>query len=220
MWGLFFTAESIPSQISFSKLVSHTFPGVFATIGIFLILYTPLSNFINDAFSLSGDNNSWLKFIGAIGGLIYFGTIVGIIIDSVSHMIIEPHLDGWVNFFKSTKKLNMDLQEEKKTLNNYQCECPHLFYFVSFVPTDKFTYIDENYYCYQECVFNLSISFFFSAITYGIFFSKLGYGIIVVGLIAFVFIGLSFFCFYAGLRFYLRLKLDMIHFMKGAIDHY
>ncbi|WP_054864302.1 hypothetical protein [Methanosarcina barkeri] len=80
----------IPSQISFSTLISHTFPGVFASIGIFLMLYTQFSDPISNLFSLLQEkDNIWASFIGAVGSLIFFGTITGIIIDALSHVIIK-----------------------------------------------------------------------------------------------------------------------------------
>lgn len=221
-------AESVPSQLSFSKFISHTFPGILIAIGLLLILGI-ISQFFNNAFLLNEDNNNWLSFIGAIGGLIFFGTTLGILIDYIHHIIIDTNLTKIVDTlfgitflqktFKSTFELNQKLQNEIKIIEKDHGKMPSFFYFISFIPTDKFTYLDENYFCYIECAFNFSISFFFLAIIYSIFFYELGYDMKVIFIII-TFIILSLFCFYAGLHLSLRHKLNITHFIRGAIEFY
>lgn len=238
----------ITSQISFSKLISHTFPGVFVTIGIFLVLYMLFSNYIDSLFSLlQGQGNSWATFIGAVGSLIFFATIVGILIDTLSHIIIEfINYDLCLNnkpetrnrllkllkplwdtfFFLCTIPLHSWLknkcQEIKKKegelLTERKIEKIEWFYYIGFLTIDRFIYIDENYYCYQECLLNLSFSFLLSAIAYFVFIHS--YGSALTAIIVFLIFFLLFcFCFNAGLFFCLKLRLNRIEFIKGALDH-
>lgn len=208
-------AETIPSQISFSKLMSHTFPGVFATIGIFMILYVIFSNLIKEAFSIKNIFENWILFIGAFGGLIFFGTILGVIIDSIHH-IIEKIV---INKSKWASKRDKEIKDKQNyVFKDSQGNNVTWFYYVGLLPIDKLNYIDENYYCYAECLSNLSISFFFSAITYSIFFYIVGYRIIAFFVLICLII-LSIFCFYAGLNFLFNLKLNRVDLVKGANEH-
>ncbi|KKH55551.1 MULTISPECIES: hypothetical protein [Methanosarcina] len=222
----------IPSQISFSKLISNTFPGVFVTIGIFLVLYMLFSNYIDSLFSLlQGQGNSWATFIGAVGSLIFFATIVGILVDTLSHLFIETLIYKVVNILPFRRLINnkmdyinckesdlINILKDKNLYKDVDDNRVKWFYFIGFLPIDKFIYIDENYYCYQECLFNLSLSFIFSTIIYTVFFYFSKYSTWIVVATFSIFLLLSLFCFYSGLYFYLTLRLSRIEFIKGALD--
>lgn len=250
----------IPSQLSFSALISHTFPGVFVTIGIFLMLYTQFSASIDNLFSLlQGKDNSWASFIGAVGSLIFFGTIIGIVVDAVSHVIIELLYYHFCqdNQFKAQTKTELNLKSIKNILIEFlmgilkgtvilatlpfywwvRSKCREIesrekdifkdksgeraswFYYIGRLDINKFKYIDENYYCYQECMFNLSFSFLFSAITYSIFFVLYMHDTKLAFISVVSFIILFYICFNLGLYFFIRLRLNRVEFIKGAMGY-
>lgn len=223
-------ADSIPSQLSFSKLLSHTLPGIITAIGILLILSTSF-NFCNKAITLSADSNNWISLIGAIGGLFLFGTILGIIIDTFHHLVIDPNLENIMERIKNLKDsklkrifgtlylLEDKIKHETEIINNDFGEIPNYYYFLSFVPTDKFVFLDENFFCFVENAFNFSISFFCSSIIYSIYFFLLGSYI--KGIIFLVvFLILSLFLFYGGLYYHLNLTLYVLYFKNGALEYY
>lgn len=218
----------IPSQISFSKLISHTFPGVFVAVGLFMIIYMMFLDSIKNTFLMKNISESWTLFIGAFGGLIFVGTIIGIIIDAIHHLIEEFFLDEIIEGMEWSKKLNDQIKKEEDYLVKNETSLVLIssggkkfkwFYYLGFLPIEKLSYIDENYYCYQECLFNLSISFLLSSIIYTKFLYNLGYNSTIYGSIFIFFILFSILCFWSGLTFYLNLKLDRIYFVKGALDH-
>lgn len=251
----------IPSQLSFSTLISHTFPGVFVAIGIFLMLYTQFSDSINNLFSsLEGENNNWTSFIGAVGILIFFGTMIGIIVDSLSHVIIgllyynfcpdnrsRAQTENELDLMKGIKKvlikflkgaLNIIVfmvtlpfywwaknkcqeieRKEKCFFKDKESNKVSWFYYIGSLPIERLKYIDENYYCYQECMFNLSISFLFSSIAYTKYLIFLEYNPKLVYIILSFFIILFYICFNLGLYFFINLKLNRAEFIKGATGY-
>lgn len=248
----------IPSQLSFSALISHTFPGVFIAIGIFLMLYTQFSGPVNNLFSLlEGENNSWASFIGAVGSLIFFGTIIGIILDALSHVIVEllyynfcPEnqseyqtedvLDLLINLlifllksvlnlivlvltlplYRWTKNKCQDIERgEEYFFKDMKYNKASWFYYIGRLDIVKFKYIDENYYCYQECMFNLSLSFLFSSIAYTKFLNFYEYDTVLVSKIQISFIILFYVCFNLGLYFFITLRLNRVEFIKGATGY-
>lgn len=218
----------IPSQISFSKLISHTFPGIFVAIGIFMIIYMMFLDSIKNTFLMEDISESWTLFIGVFGSLIFVGTIIGIIIDAIHHLIEEFFLDEIIEGMEWSKKLNDQIKKEEdylvknlisNVLVSYEGKKFKWFYYLGFLPIEKLSYIDENYYCYQESLFNFSISFLFSSIIYSKFLYNLGYNSTIYGSIFIFFIVISILCFWSGLTFYLNLKLNRVYFVKGALDH-
>lgn len=74
----------IPTEIKFKHLMSHTFPGFFSAITLFMLIdiWSPL-NITNMAIK---DLTSLGVFVGFI---LLIGTILGIILDGLHHSIIE-----------------------------------------------------------------------------------------------------------------------------------
>ena len=169
-------AETIPSQITYSKLLSHTFPGIFATIGIFMVIYILFADDFDMNFQVKQIFESWTVFIGVFGGIVFFGTIIGVIIDSFHHMIEQYIIQNIIEkkLHQNDEKDRLFLEykiknnEEKvgKDLNNNPVSG---FYYMGFLPLERFKYLTDNYYSYIECELNLSISFFFSAFIYSYF---------------------------------------------------
>jgi hypothetical protein len=134
----------IPAQFRFEVLLSHTFPGFFVALSVFMLLdvLSPL------------DLTSWAfgtvaSFLSAMGFIILSGTIFGVIVDGVHHWIIEDHI------FK--KCLEYD-KLEKERENLYPSRViKHLYYFTR-IGEEAFTYLTDNYYRYSEFYANIFIS--------------------------------------------------------------
>lgn len=169
-------AESVASQLSFSKLLSHTFPGIFIALGIFMIIDLVFHDDAKGEFKTIIFQD-WKTFLGAITFLIFLGTIFGVIIDSIHHLI-----EGKLDKFKAAEKFKKSESEifKDKSGNNVG-----YWYFVGFLPQEKVEYLSDAYYCYLECDFNLSLSFFFSAFIYSSFLFLNGYKLFEVGIVFF-----------------------------------
>ena len=217
-------AETIPSQITFSKLLSHTFPGIFTTIGIFMLIYLLFANDFNRDFSVNQIFESWTIFIGVFGGIVFFGTIIGVIIDSFHHMIeqyiIVNIIEKIVNSIKKELHPNDEIKndDEKvlKDLNNNQVSG---FYYMGFLPLERFKYLTDNYYSYIECELNLSISFFFSAFIYSYFAYMCRCTLLSIEIIFIILIFFYIYCFISGTKHFLDFKKHRIDFIKGAMEH-
>lgn len=205
-------ADSIPSQISFSKLLQHTFPGIFSALGIFMVLYLIFLDSADDVFEIKTFFVDWKIFLGWLGGLIFFGTIIGVIIDAIHHIIETIILE---KTFRG-KEIGKKEKEIFKDLNNNEVG---KYYFIGFLSLEKFEFIIDNFYCYVECELNLSISFFFSAFIYSYFIYKLIDNQFAAGIVFFILIFLSIFCFYSGKEDYLEYRKHFIDIIKGGMDY-
>lgn len=210
-------AETIPSQITFSILLSHTFPGIFTAIGIFMLLYLFFADDFNGDFLVKQIFESWTVFIGVLGGIVFFGTIIGVIIDSFHHMI-EQYIIGNIIDKKlhPNDKIKNDDEKVFKDMNNNRVSG---FYYMGFLPLERFKFLSDNYYCYIECELNLSISFFFSAFIYSYFAYICGCTLLSIGIIFVILILLSIYCFFSGTKHLLDFKKYRIDFIKGAMEH-
>ena len=205
-------SESITSQITFSKLLSHTFPGIFLTIGFFMLFHMLLSHIGIDDKYLIYIFADWKTLLAASGSLVFLGTIVGVIIDSFHHLIETEYIDKtW-----SAREVYLKRDEIfKDNGGNKVC----IFYYFGFLSLDRFRYLINNYYSYVECELNLSISFFFSAFIYSIFLLNQGCKLIYVAPIFIFLLLLAHFCFWVGKKNYINFKKRQIDFIKGALDH-
>ncbi len=214
-------AETITSQISFSKLIAHTFPGMFVALGIFMVIYVKISDRITNAFLLKLISDNWTIFLSAFGGLIFFGTLIGIVIDSIHHVIIEGLIINEIINKKidyAQKKITEINKKKNDVYKDAEGREVGWFYYLCYIPIDKLNYLDENYYSYKECNLNLSVSFFFSSFIYAFFIHKIGYDTSTVIFVFLVFLLLSGLCFYFGLHFYFRFRTNIIDFVKGATE--
>lgn len=232
-------AVSIPSQINFSKLLSHTFPGIFTAIGISMLIYSKFFHGgVNKEFqsAIIGD---WQIFIGVLGGLVFFGTLIGVIIDSIHHTLIESGISCIMDKACSIKKNKTHDHHKiveyiidkacsaKEEIETYRAEVfkdlhgnsVSAFYYIGFLPLERFQYLNDNYYSYVECEFNLFLSFFFSAFIYSYLIFLHGYGILSVVILFFVLLILSFYFLYSGTKQYLKFIKWRIDVIKGAIEH-
>lgn len=204
--------ETLTSQITFSKLLSHTFPGIFLAIGVFMVIHLVLTHNGFNGELFTGIFEDWKQFVAALGGIIFLGTIVGVIIDSIHH-VIEVHIIDKTDAGKVIK------DEEDKVFKDNNGGIVTNFYFIGFLPLERFQYLIDNYYSYVECELNLSISLFFSAFIYSGFLLIHGCSLKYVLLIFFPLIILSHFCYWVGKKNYLTFKEKRIDFIKGAKEN-
>lgn len=160
----------IPNQFTFQHILSHTFPGFFSAITLFMLFDIFISI-----------NLTSMMFFNGLEGLIVFagfvlliGSILGIIIDGIHHTIIESLI--FEKELKPLEKIRRDyLIEYGRKINNNPDFSPSvkksnndsywdelgLFYLYSHV-TDKLLqandYIEEGWYSYSEFYCNTFIS--------------------------------------------------------------
>ncbi|NAS88737.1 hypothetical protein C4E24_03215 [ANME-1 cluster archaeon AG-394-G21] len=204
--------ETVPSQINFSKLLSHTFPGIFTAIGIFMLIFLAFSHEgVNWEFQIGKNFEDWKTFMGALGALVFFGTIVGVVIDSIHHLIERKFI---------TKYVGTEIEaEEAEVYKDLSGEKVGFHYFYGFLPLERFQFLLDNYYSYVECEFNLSISFFLCSFIYAYFILAFGCDLRLVGAIFIIFIFLSGFCFYSAKENYIKFRKYLLDMIKGAIEH-
>jgi hypothetical protein len=136
-------ALEIPSQFKFETILSHTFPGFFLALGVFMLL---------DLLITSYDLTLWAcgtigDFLMVMGFIILVGTILGILIDGIQHTLEK-------GIFENCQKFK-DLDAERKSLYP-SSNIKHFYYFTR--NREAFTHLTDNYYCYAEFYGNIAIS--------------------------------------------------------------
>jgi hypothetical protein len=153
----------IPTQIEFEHLLSHTFPGFFFAITIFMLL--DVSSPYNLTQSVMRDINGLIAFAGFI---LLIGTICGVIIDNIHHSILE---DAILKNFESVKIWNEAIEDYIKKCNegndtnepNIAERDKHMSYQYFFNKFGPSAIVYEHYirnakYCYSEFFSNAFIS--------------------------------------------------------------
>ena len=200
-------AEYVPLQINFSKLLSHTFPGIFMVLGIFMLIYSCVNGESVEKIQFLED---WKAMLVAFVGIIFFGTIIGIIIDSFSHKI-----ENFIKKFEQYKKIELKEKEVFKDLDN---EPVSFVYFVGFLPLERLQFLNDDWYCYIEFELNMFISFFFSAFIYSYFISIIGFDLLIVRIVFLILIILSIYSLYSGIKNWLNFMNYRVDFIKGALQ--
>jgi hypothetical protein len=136
-------APEIPSQFSFETLLSHTFPGFFLALGVFMLLDLLITSYDLTLWAL-GDFGNFLKVLGFI---ILVGTILGILIDGIQHTLEKV-------IFENCQKFK-DLDAERKKLYPAS-NIKHFYYYTR--EKEAFRHLKDNYYCYAEFYGNIAIS--------------------------------------------------------------
>jgi len=170
-------------SLSFSKLISHVFPGFLLIISIFLVI----DSFCTDPgfYTCKMFENYNLEiFIITIGFFFIIGTIIGVIVDGIQHITITVLFD---KLFKKFSKLyghyakiydivSSTISEElfskyEKTINNEQISIKseleelnkinlpllNWTFYVPFINTEIFKIFNEEYYHYYEFFANISL---------------------------------------------------------------
>ena len=122
-----------------------------------------------------------------------------------------------INAKDVVKEIKAD--EDKVFKDSENGEPVGLYYFIGFLPLERFQFLIDNYYSYVECEFNLSISFFFSSFIYSYFILACGCNPWIVGSTFIILIFLSGYCFYSAEQNYLKFRKYQLDLIKGAIEH-
>lgn len=136
----------ISEQFRFEHLLAHTFPGFFSAITLFMLL---------DVLS-PRDLTLWAfnnieGVVGFIGFVILIGTILGVIIDGLHHMIIERFFDRFIE-----NKKNSEFIKALYPQTDLMLRRPYFFKKNGFMKIDE--YITNKIYRYSECYVNTFIS--------------------------------------------------------------
>lgn len=167
-------AAEVPIPLKFQHLLSHTFPGFFSALTLFMLIdiWSPLDL----TFFMAKDLTSLLTFVGFI---FLIGSILGIIIDGIHHSMIEDTIfDKFEEIIKADKvyrdflkKANpKDVKCQGDCLNGcekddddcdvvkYKLTRHYLFNRMSDKLVEINSYLSEEYYCYSEFYSNTFIA--------------------------------------------------------------
>jgi hypothetical protein len=166
-------------DLSFAKLLSHTFPGLILVLGLFLIV----DYFIPTSIVLIAleDFENFTAFVGAF---VLIGTIAGIVLDSIQH---SETICKWVSKIVDWRNPPVLDEEGKKTypareswkilrqnidskspegfrLNDLKIDGPKCFYAMPFLDFKIYRHLLDDYYHYSEFYMNLALAIPFLAV--------------------------------------------------------
>jgi hypothetical protein len=150
-------AGEIPGQIEFEHLLSHTFPGFFLAITLFMLIDvwspSPLTVLV------LSNSNIMIAFIGFV---LLIGTILGVILDNIHHCILEglifdqfDEVQLWITKFNDLTKI------DPNKANHCDAENIAYYFFVKKLGPDALGYIThlrKGKYCYSEFYANTFIA--------------------------------------------------------------
>jgi hypothetical protein len=194
-------APEIPSQFSFETLLSHTFPGFFLALGVFMLLDLLITSYDLTLWAL-GDFGNFLKVLGFI---ILVGTILGILIDGIQHTLEKV-------IFENCQKFK-DLDAERKKLYPAS-NIKHFYYYTR--EKEAFRHLKDNYYCYAEFYGNIAISLIALSFIAPFYFRDIleitkGYSFILGCLVPLVLAGFCIWSSYETFFKYHRFRIDLIY---------
>lgn len=146
-------AISIPSEFKFKEMLSHTFPGFFLALSIFMLI-----DYLSPTDLTTYSMSNLTGMISFAGFIIIIGTILGVIIDGIHHTFIE---DDIFDNFKTIHELKMPIKRELKASN---CNDFTRHFFFSNIgdkgakSIELENHLDEAYYRYSEFYSNIFIS--------------------------------------------------------------
>lgn len=150
-------AGEIPGQIEFEHLLSHTFPGLFTAVTLFMLIDVWSSLSLTE--NIIVDFNSIVVFIGFV---LLTGTILGVILDNIHHCILEglifdqfDEVQLWITKFNVLTKIDPNKPN--------RCDVENIvyYYFVRELGNDAINYIQhlrKAKYCYSEFYSNTFLS--------------------------------------------------------------
>jgi len=95
-------SDIISSSLSFSKLMAHVFPGFLFVLSIFMLID---SFCINPGAYTIKITKGPEEFVAFIGIFLIVGTIMGIIIDGIQHIVITPFIEKTIIRKKKMRKI-------------------------------------------------------------------------------------------------------------------
>lgn len=150
-------AGGIPDQIEYEHLLSHTFPGFFSALTLFILIdvWGPfrLTELVFTEF------NSLVAFIGFV---LLIGTVLGVILDNIHHSILEGLIfDQFDEVQLWIKKFNILTEMKSDRLEHGEVENIMYYYFVGKIGPEAINYIThlrKSKYCYSEFYSNIFLS--------------------------------------------------------------
>lgn len=207
---------SIPSEIRFKEMLSHTFPGFFLASSLFMLIdYLSPDNLTAWAI---GSLTNLVTFAGFI---IIIGTILGVIIDGIHHTFIE---DDIFDNFIAVHQLKEPIKEQLKANCPSYSDNLSRHFFLSKIGTNAIPleeHLDQAYYRYSEFYSNIFISLIvFSIISPFYIFEVLELPWKTSALIGIASLLTACFCLassYTSYKMYLQAQCSAIcGFIKGA----
>lgn len=207
---------SIPSQFEFKELLSHTFPGFFSAISIFMLMDLWTDKDLT-TWVIGGNFAGLVTFIGFV---LLMGTILGVIIDGIHHSIIEDDIFDNLKAVQEIKSVFAARYGQICSNNSKKYLTRHYFY-----PSigedkkgDKAIAIDEHlekgYYRYSEFYANIFLSLILFALISPFYLSevlKLSWmHSIIIGIISLSVACICLNSSYTAYRAYLRAQMSVI----------
>jgi hypothetical protein len=217
----------IPTQFKFEHLLSHTFPGFFSAITLFM-LFDILSPLDLTSLTFSKGLEGLISFAGFI---LLVGSILGIIIDGIHHSLIEDYIFDRGSLNNNVKQINiikryclrrclypLDADAEKLEKNAEESITRH-FFFKKLDGTAINQYLIEEFYSYSEFYANTSLALVPFGIILPFYITenlqipfgnswKIGFGSFVVAAL----------CIYSSYTTYNRYNKALFSAIKGYID--
>ena len=148
-------AISVPTQFDFKELLSHTFPGFFSALSLFMLL--DLLSPIDLTTLVIKDLTTLISFLGL---MIIIGTIIGVVLDGINHNFIQ---DDIFNNFKSIQEIELPLAKKLGIICSNSLT--RHYYFPYLGKSDEGTqaialieHLEKGYYRYSEFYANIFIS--------------------------------------------------------------
>ena len=211
-------AGDIPSQIEYEHHLSHTFPGFFSAITLFMLIdvWSPFS--LTD--QVIADFNTLIAFIGFV---LLVGTVLGVVLDNIHHSILEGMVfDQFDEVQLWIKKFNILMNKNPDTLSHECSENIAYYYFVKKLGPESIGYIThlrKSKYCYSEFYSNTFLSLvpfsmvspFYLAKTFNIYWNLCIYMLIFL-------LFLSIISLISSYQAYLNYNRSLYHLVSGFVD--
>jgi hypothetical protein len=207
----------IISPFKFEHLLSHTFPGFFSAITLFMLLdiWSPIDlTSLTFAKGLDG-------VINFAGFVLLIGSILGIILDGIHHSIIEDKLFDNLKSYAEVKELKKQCLSKclKDYTENDEKTITRHFFFNKCSGKDINQYLIEEFYCYSEFYSNTFLSlipFSFVAPSYLLETLEIPWECsISIALASFI---LACFCLNSSYVAYIRYNKSLFSAVRGYIE--
>ncbi len=132
-------------KLEFKEFLSHTFPGFFLALSVFMLL-----DLLSPKDLTLWAFGSLTTFSSAMAFIVLLGTILGILIDGIQHLIEE-------NIFVKLPRYKNDVEGRTSGIYPSGLGVRHYYYYKR-IGGDTFTHLTDNYYRYAEFYGNIFIS--------------------------------------------------------------
>jgi hypothetical protein len=211
-------------ELDFQHLLAHTFPGFFSSITLFMLLdyWSP--------YPLTSKIMSVEGLVGLAGFILVIGTILGIILDGIHHIVLEDgifsNLDEIKSMYKSVDHLFPCINLKPISCENSPLESlltPHNLLIYYYNKKGCILDVDRElifrYYRYSEFFANTFLSLtIFSVVSPLFLFKELDISWDISVLFGLISLVISILCFEASHLAYVRYLKAQINFLAGFLD--